>query len=53
MGEVFSARSLIYWWGMLTASAFINDWLNSLATLLNSNTFSKEKIPFNILPRSQ
>lgn len=51
MGEVFSVRSLIYWWGMLTASAFINDWLNSLAKLLKeSNTFTKDKIPFNMLP---
>jgi hypothetical protein len=51
MGELFSVRSLIYWWGMLTASAFIKDWLASLSELLKDpETFNSEKIPFNMMP---
>lgn len=51
MSEVFSVRSLIYWWGMLTASAFIQEWLAGLAKLLQDpETFNKEKIPFNMMP---
>lgn len=51
MGEVFSVRSLIYWWGALTASVFIKDWLNNLAKLLTEGkTFTKDRIPFNLIP---
>lgn len=51
MGEVFSIRSLIYWWGMLTATTFIKDWLKNLATLLtDGKTFTPDKVPFNLVP---
>jgi hypothetical protein len=51
MSEVFSARSLIYWWGVLSATVFIKDWLKQLADFLrNSGMFSPANIPFNFLP---
>ncbi len=51
MGEVFSFRSLIYWWGVLSATVFVKDWLRQLSDLLKQpGTFSPEKIPFNLLP---
>ncbi len=51
MAEVFGIRSLIYWWGLLTATVFIKDWLLQLAAfLLNPTTFSADKFPFNLLP---
>jgi hypothetical protein len=51
MSEVFGVRSLLYWWGVLTATVFIKDWLKQLADFFKtSSTFSPEKIPFNILP---
>lgn len=51
MSEVFGARSLIYWWGLFTATAFIKDWLGEFAKLLkNPQMFVPTKIPFNSLP---
>ncbi len=51
MAEVFGVRSLIYWWGVLTASVFIKEWLKQLAAfLLDPKSFSSEKFPFNMLP---
>jgi hypothetical protein len=51
MAEVFGVRSLLYWWGVLTATVFIRDWLKQLADFFkSSNTFTPDKIPFNILP---
>lgn len=51
MGEVFSVRSLVYWWGFLTASAFIHEWLGKLAELLQDDTtFNRGKVPFSMLP---
>ncbi|MEW5721179.1 MAG: hypothetical protein AB1817_21315, partial [Chloroflexota bacterium] len=51
MAEVFGVRSLLYWWGVLTATVFIKDWLKQLADFFRtSNTFTPEKIPFNVLP---
>jgi hypothetical protein len=50
MSEVLGARSLLYWWGVLTASLFIKDWLKQLANFFKtSDTFTPDKIPFNIL----
>lgn len=51
MIDVFSARSLIYWWGMLTATLFVKEWLDALAHLFtDSVTFTPDKIPFNLVP---
>ena len=51
MADVFGVRSLVYWWGVLTATVFIKDWLRQLAALLKSpDMFTPAKIPFNTLP---
>ena len=51
MSEVFSGRSLVYWWGVLSATVFIKDWLKQLAEFLRtSGMFSPANIPFNVLP---
>jgi hypothetical protein len=51
MAEVFGLRSLVYWWGVFTATVFIKDWLLQLAAfLLDPKSFSKDKFPFNMLP---
>ncbi len=51
MGELFSIRSLVYWWGMLTATAFVKDWLVNLGKLLtDGKTFTPDKVPFNLVP---
>jgi hypothetical protein len=51
MSEILGARSLLYWWGVLTASLFIKDWLKQAAEFFKtSDTFSPNRIPFNILP---
>ncbi len=51
MSEVFSGRSLLYWWGVFSATVFIRDWLRQLADFFKlSNTFTPTKIPFNVLP---
>ncbi|MBM3127805.1 MAG: hypothetical protein FJ009_04120 [Chloroflexi bacterium] len=51
MSEIFGARSLLYWWGVLTATMFIEGWLKQLAAFFRtSDTFSPQRIPFNIVP---
>jgi hypothetical protein len=51
MSEIFGFRSLIYWWGMLTATVFVKDWLFQLAIFFKtSDTFSPTRIPFNLFP---
>jgi hypothetical protein len=51
MSEVFGVRSLLYWWGVLTATVFVRDWLKQLGGFFkDSPTFTPDKIPFNILP---
>jgi hypothetical protein len=51
MSELFSVRSLLYWWGLLSATVFVRDWLKQFADFVRtSNTFTADKIPFNILP---
>lgn len=51
MSEVFGARSLIYWWAILSATVFVKDWLQQLANFLRtSGIFSPDNIPFNLLP---
>lgn len=50
MSEIFGVRSLIYWWGMLTATVFVKDWLFELAIFFQtSDTFSHTRVPFNLL----
>ncbi|MDE3089980.1 MAG: hypothetical protein KGJ80_11420 [Chloroflexota bacterium] len=51
MAEVFSFRSLIYWWGILSATVFVKGWLEQLASFLKtSGTFTPDKIPFSLVP---
>jgi hypothetical protein len=51
MAEIFGVRSLIYWWGMLTATVFVRDWLFQLAIFFKtSDLFLATQIPFNLLP---
>jgi hypothetical protein len=51
MYQVFGSRSLIYWWGVLTATIFVKDWLASLAKLFHDpNVINSTKIPFSMLP---
>lgn len=50
MSEIFGVRSLIYWWGMLTATVFVKNWLFELAIFFQtSDTFSRTRVPFNLL----
>lgn len=51
MAEIFGVRSLLYWWGVLTATVFVKDWLFQLALFFRtSDTFLPTRIPFNLLP---
>lgn len=51
MSEVFGIRSIIYWWGLLTATVFVRDWLRQLADFIRQpDMFVPSKIPFNTLP---
>lgn len=51
MPEVFSAKSLIYWWGILTASALVKSWLEAIyAFLSDKSLFSPSRVPFSSLP---
>jgi hypothetical protein len=51
MSEVFSVRSLIYWWAALSSTIFLKGWLKQFAEFMSSpGTFIKDKFPFNILP---
>ena len=51
MSELFSFRSIIYWWGFLTATVFVRDWLRQLADFIRQpDMFAPSKIPFNMLP---
>ncbi|MCL4395584.1 MAG: hypothetical protein M1482_12415 [Chloroflexi bacterium] len=51
MSEVVGVRSLIYWWGALTATIFVNDWLKQIAGFFQDpKSFSSDKFPFNVLP---
>lgn len=51
MSEVFSVRSLIYWWAALSSTIFLKGWLKQLGEFMTSpGTFLKDKFPFNILP---
>ena len=50
MSEVLGVRSLLYWWGLLTATVFVQDWLRRVAnSFKNPDLFTPDKIPFNML----
>lgn len=58
MAEIFGVRSLLYWWGILTTTLFLRDYLKQLSEFFKPlpkvpptpTPFSPDKIPFNILP---
>lgn len=51
MSEVFSVKSLIYWWAALSSTIFLKQWLIQLADFIRKpGTFIKDKFPFNIVP---
>jgi hypothetical protein len=51
MSDVFGIRSIIYWWGFLTATVFVRDWLRQLTDFIRQpDMFVPTKIPFNMLP---
>ena len=50
MSEVLGLRSLLYWWGLLTATVFVQEWLKQIANFFkNPDIFTPDKIPFNML----
>ncbi len=58
MADIFGVRSLLYWWGILTTTVFLRDYLKQLAEFFKPPPtvpaaripFSPDKIPFNIVP---
>ena len=51
MIDVIHFRSWVFWWGALTASLFISDWLKQIADFFRgSEIFQKDKLPFSIVP---
>lgn len=51
MAEVFSTKSLMYWWAALSATVFLKDWLQNLANFVETTTmFLPDSIPFNVIP---
>ena len=51
MIDVVHFRSWVFWWGALTASMFINEWLTRLAQFFRApDIFDKTKLPFNLIP---
>lgn len=58
MAEIFGVRSLLYWWGLLTTTLFLRDYLKQLSEFFKPppkvpplpTPFAPDKIPFNILP---
>jgi hypothetical protein len=51
MSEVFSVRSLIYWWAALSTTIFLKDWLKLLAEFVRKpGMFIRDKFPFNFVP---
>ncbi len=51
MSEVFSVRSLIYWWAALSSTIFLKDWLKQLANFVRMpGMFIRDKFPFNLVP---
>lgn len=51
MSEILHYRSWIFWWGLLTASFFIQEWLKRLADFFRtSDVFKADHLPFNLMP---
>ncbi len=51
MAEVFSTRTLMYWWAALSATVFLKDWLRNLTTFVQTtDMFLPNKIPFSAVP---
>ena len=51
MSEVFHLRSWIYWWGVLTASLFVQEWLKQIANFFKDpSIFGRDKLPFSTVP---
>ncbi len=51
MAEVFSTRTLMYWWAALSATVFLKDWLRNLTSFVQTtDIFLPDKIPFSVVP---
>ncbi|MBI5303108.1 MAG: hypothetical protein HY868_13315 [Chloroflexi bacterium] len=51
MIDIVHFRSWVFWWGALTASMFIQDWLNQIAAFFRApDIFDKTKLPFSVIP---
>lgn len=51
MINVIHFRSWIFWWGALTASLFVQDWLKGISDFMRSSEiFDRTKLPFSIVP---
>ncbi len=51
MSQVFGFRSLVYWWGILSATVFVRDWLQQLVGFLREPTrFVSQNLPFSVVP---
>ncbi len=51
MINVIHFRSWIFWWGALTASLFVQDWLKGIGGFFReSDMFDRAKLPFSVVP---
>jgi hypothetical protein len=51
MAEIFHYRSWIFWWGVLTASFFVQEWLQRLGDFFKTSAlFSSDQLPFSTVP---
>lgn len=51
MIDVIHFRSWIFWWGVLTASMFVKEWLTQIASFFrNTEIFDVTRVPFNLIP---
>lgn len=51
MAEIFHYRSWIFWWGVLTASFFVQEWLQRLGDFFKTSAlFSSNQLPFSTVP---
>ncbi|HEX9076126.1 MAG TPA: hypothetical protein VF932_10125 [Anaerolineae bacterium] len=48
MVEILHYRSWVFWWGLLTASFFVQEWLKRLGEFFKTSTiFASDKLPFS------